>query len=1223
MRLRYLLFLLLHVLAPYPSTAQNQNNIWYFGYNAGIDFNTSPPTPLDDGQTMTRGGTAVVSDPKTGALLFYTDGISIWNRNHAVMPHGRSLHGAELATQSALIVPKPGDSDIYYVFTAMDPPRNLTIGVQYSIVDMRLDNGLGDIADTTTGRNVPLLAPGTEKLTSVPHCNGRDIWVITHRGADNRFYAYLMTDQGLDTTPVVSSVGFSALNNNYSIGQLQASPDGRRLAVAAFKLGAEIYDFDNITGIVSNPITLSSGTNAFGICFSPDNSKVYVTRQYERDLYQYDLSSGQAATIVASRTLIDHRNNDLRALQLGPDGRIYVSYYISSYIGVIDRPNLAGTACNFIIDGITFANRHLSKIGMPNLVVSQPNPYSVTFPSLADTSICAGEAVQLHAEGAAVYQWSPSRGLSCTTCPDPIASPSTTTDYTVLATNGGCVRTHTVTVTVLPVPSLVASADTTLCSGDSIRLSASGADSYRWSPGVGLSCDTCREPIAAPTVTTIYTLVGSNANGCIDTTTTTVTVVPDVSLKVGPDTVLCVGGSARLHASGGEQYRWEPQDGLSCVYCSDPIARPKRTTIYRVFAWNSGGCAADDSVTVTIQPPPEVDAGRAVRICLGDSTRLHASGGVAFSWSPSHGLDCTDCSDPVARPDATTTYTVTAVDQFGCVGSDTVTVAVGTSITATVGSDTAICLGEGVVLHASGGAGYAWHPVDGLSCADCPDPVASPSETTSYTVVVTGSENCAGIDSASVMVVVEPPPLIRVEGETDICPGSSTELRTSGGTDYRWYPIDGLSCADCPDPVASPSTTTTYTVTATNGTGCADSTTVRITVHEPPPVDAGADRTICSGDSIPLAASGAAAYSWSPAIGLSCADCPDPIASPTTTTTYTVTGVDPTGCSASDVVTVSVRPSVVVDAGRDTIICPTGTATITASDGESFRWSPSDGLDCPTCRSTHARPSETTDYTVTVTDANGCIGTDHVRVVVDTTSPIVRSSIDRHLRAVPGSPIVVPVSLDDRLDVASVDLLEFTLAYDPTIIRLSGITPTGTLVEGWSIEQEQNDQATGVYKARLRAPKNAVLLGNGPLLRLNLTGFIGSTDSSELRFGIDLPETECVVVRTTPGLLRVDSICGHNFRLIQTTATDFALEPNRPNPFNPTTELSFSIGLDGPARLEVFDAEGRSVAVLVDEKMAAGNYAVTWDASAYPSGIYYYRLTSGGWSRTNVMALVK
>lgn len=1221
----FLSTLLFLILLSTICSAQKQNNIWYFGWNAGLDFSTSPPTPISGGQTQTRGGTAVAADPKTGALLFYTDGMNVWNRNHTLMPNGQWLHGGESAIQSTLIVPKPGDSNIYYIFTAADSwgPLYLTQGIQYSIVDMRLDHGLGDVGSEATTKDVPLLTPGTEKLISVAHCNGRDIWVITHKANSNQFYAYLVTPEGLDTIPVISAVGPTMTNALHIAGALQASSDGTRLAMASSKLSTELYDFDNIKGVVSNPITLSVGRNDYGVCFSPDDKKLYVTEQDVR-LYQYDLSSDQPATIAASETIIHQGGSrEMRALQLGPDGRIYLTYYVSTSLGVINNPNLVGVDCDFVYLGVTLTYKAVAKMGLPNIIVTQPNPYSIPFSYLADTSICAGESVQLRAEGAAVYQWSPSTGLSCTTCPNPIATPTKTTVYNVTATNGGCVMTSPVTVTVLETPSLVVNGDTTICDGDSVRLSASGATSYLWTPGIGLSCATCPNPTASPTVTTRYTVVGSNANDCADTATMTVWVVPTVSATVDPDTVLCAGGSAQLHASGGEQYRWEPQEGLSCVYCSNPVARPKQTTTYRVFTWNSGGCTDDDSVTVTVQPPLKVDAGRAVRICLGDTTPLHASGGSVFSWSPSQGLSCTDCADPVAQPDATTTYTVTASDEFGCVGSDTVTVTVGTSITAAVGADTTICLGGNVELLASGGASYQWRPTDGLSCADCPNPIAQPDVTTTYTVLVTGSGNCAGVDRASVTVTVRPGPTVNINGKTEICQGGTTQLHASGGTEFHWYPSEGLSCTDCPDPIASPAATTTYTVTATNGGECVDSTVVTLVVRTPPSVDAGTDRTICSGSSEPLAASGAATYSWSPSAGLSCTDCPDPIASPAATTTYTVTGIDPFGCSASDAVTIFVRPSAVVDASRDTIICPTGTATLTASDGISFLWSPTDGLDCPTCRSTHARPATTTDYTLTVTDANGCTGSDNVQVVVDTTSRIAHAAIARNLRTVPGSPITVPISLADRLDADDVDLIDLKLNYDPTIIRMSGINSDGMLLQGWSIENEQHDQNGGTYSARLRAPKNGTLLGTGSLLMLNMTGFIGPVDSSELRFDINLPTTECTVVRTSPGLVRVDSICGHNFRLIQGTAENFTLEPNRPNPFNPTTEISFSIGLDGPTRLEIFDAGGRTVATLVDEQMEPGKYVVTWDASAQPSGMYYYRLTSGAWSRTNVMMLVK
>src|SRR4051812_29467993 len=153
-----------------PAFAQKENNIWYFGTNAGLDFNSGVPVALTNSAMVTSEGCASVSDT-AGNLLFYTDGISIWNKNHTIMPNGTGLTGNSTATQSALIIKKPGSANLYYVFST-----HFTLA--YSIVDMTLNSGLGDV----TIKN-DTLGNGSEKLCGAAHVNGTDYWIISHERA--------------------------------------------------------------------------------------------------------------------------------------------------------------------------------------------------------------------------------------------------------------------------------------------------------------------------------------------------------------------------------------------------------------------------------------------------------------------------------------------------------------------------------------------------------------------------------------------------------------------------------------------------------------------------------------------------------------------------------------------------------------------------------------------------------------------------------------------------------------------------------------------------------------------------------------------------------------------------------------------------------------------------------------------------------------------------------
>ncbi len=373
-----------------------------------------------------------------------------------------------------------------------------------------------------------------------------------------------------------------------------------------------------------------------------------------------------------------------------------------------------------------------------------------------------------------------------------------------------------------------------------------------------------------------------------------------------------------------------------------------------------------------------------------------------------------------------------------------------------------------------------------------------------------------------------------------------------------------------------------------------------------------------------LNATGATTYIWSPNIGLSCTDCPDPVASPTTTTTYRVIGHDPSGCIGEDSVTVTIAPTFTVEAWGDTTMCVGGTAMLHGgTDAVSWSWSPSEGVDCPTCLTTAARPTTTTRYYLRAEDKEGCTAVDSVDVIMSDASMIIRATVDRGQRLVPASEAAVAVRLMDRPDPAGIEEFRMTVRFDPQMIRMDELDLRSSLLDGWSVEEKSVDNVRGEPTARLRAPIGGKLRGDGVLLWLRLRGYLGSVDSSEPGLRIDLSDAECTVIETSPGLIRIDSICGLSLRLIEGNAEGYALEPNRPNPFNPTTELEFSLGLDGATKLEIRDAGGRLTALLVDEMMEAGKYIVTWDAANQASGVYYYRLTSGAWSRTGVMTLMK
>ena len=351
--------------------SQHQADNWFFGNNAGLNFSTGFPVAITTGALSTTEGCSTISDA-LGNLLFYTNGVSVWNRNNQVMPNGDSLKGDISSTQSALIVPSPGSTDIYYIFTvaAYGGPD----GLQYSIVDMTQDSGLGDV----TTKNIFIQDSLTEKVAAEQESNGVDYWVVIHQWGTNKFFSYSLTSTGLQAVPVVSSVGMihstSQFQNTY--GQMKFSTCSDKLALAAGYMDTvQVFDFDNSTGIFSNPITLPENDHVYGVEFSPDGNLLYVTcYDYGGSLLQYDLTSNDEAIIIASKIIISSLT-DLRALQLGPDYKIYVdqSFNPAAQLGVINDPNVAGPFCNWDNTGVNLDPNYqgiIPAIGLPEFVQS-------------------------------------------------------------------------------------------------------------------------------------------------------------------------------------------------------------------------------------------------------------------------------------------------------------------------------------------------------------------------------------------------------------------------------------------------------------------------------------------------------------------------------------------------------------------------------------------------------------------------------------------------------------------------------------------------------------------------------------------------------------------------------------------------------------------------------------------------------------------------------------
>lgn len=597
-------------------------------------------------------------------------------------------------------------------------------------------------------------------------------------------------------------------------------------------------------------------------------------------------------------------------------------------------------------------------------------------------SICHGQTtpVTLQATGATTYTWTPSTGLSCTGCSNPSVLPTTTVTYIVTGTdNNGCKDTGAVTITVNPKPVINVGNNHPVCIGDTAHLNATGAATYLWSPATGLSCANCANPIASPATTTSYKITGTSALGCQDSIVITVTVNQLPIVSAGANDTTCAGDSVQLAATGAVTYSWSPVTGLSCTNCTSPYAKPVASTIYTVTGTDINGCKNTDDVLVHINQLPSVSAGPDKAMCAGFPVSLTVTGAQTYSWSPSTGLSCNNCSSPVANPAISTAYIVSGTDANGCVKKDTINVTVNAIPIITANGKTLMCEGDTSHLLAGGGTTYTWTPATNLSCTNCANPVAAPVVTTTYKVV--GTQNGCS-DSATITIKVLPKPFISAVSKS-ICAGGSVTLNAVGGINYTWSPATGLSCTNCPNPIANPATTTTYTLTGDDSSGCENSVQVTVTVHALPDVDAGNDTSICEGTFITLKATGAQDYTWSPNTNISCTNCSNPKVNPENNITYRVKGIDINGCSDSDEISITIIKKGSVAFGNDDTICRGQSVQLFAEGGTEYTWTPTTGLTNPNTEKPIATPDVSTHYKVIIKQGDCYADTGDVFILVN------------------------------------------------------------------------------------------------------------------------------------------------------------------------------------------------------------------------------------------------
>jgi gliding motility-associated-like protein len=966
--LRYCIFLLLIFLAGHlhAQIVQKEANIWYFGRYLGLDFNSGTAVPLNDGQLNTTEGVATISN-SGGNLLFYTDGIRIWNKLHQVMPNGTGLFGDPSSTQSAVIVQKIGDTTRYYVFT-VDAVLG-TRGLNYSVVNMTLDNGKGDVEV----KNVPIRLNVVEKITAVKHCNNRDIWVVAHGSVSDAYYSYLVTAAGVNLTPVISHTGVvlpgiippSSIDSTW-LGYMKVSPDGKKIAAAHWTVNADVSDFDNASGIVSNTVSLFQPGDphylVYGIEFSPDSRLVYNTVFFtdpanggkRNALYQYDVTLPTPAAIRASKQVISQNSDPVQtyaALQIAPDGKMYMAKNIYTHIASISNPNVYGPGCNFTSNAIqwTGANQQ-SSFGLPTFVQSYFYPVDSFSHSVSCLSL-TGTFNYIPVSNTLTIRWDfgdPASGANNTsTINNPthiFSAPGTYNVSLIKFTNCGTDTLRKIIST--DALNINLGADTVVCGSTSILLNASAAGStntFLWQNG-------STNPTLLATTSGLYWVQASNAAGCTRRDSINVTFRTAPVYNLGPDGTICAGDSLTLNASatGAISYLWN-------TGAVTPTIKAFQAGTYWCDV-NNGGCIFRDSLMITaVIPKPIVNFGNDITTCAVAPILLDATNSnCTYLWQN---------GSTNATLNATTSglYWAEVRNSSGCIKRDSINITFSTSPVFNLGADIPICTGDALTLNATvaGAISYVWS-------TGATTPAISASLAGVYWCEVSNG-GCVFRDSLTITAVI-PKPVVNLGNDITQCGSSNIVLNaTNPNSTYLWQ--DGSTNA-----TLTATTSGLYWVEARNLAGCTKRDSINITFNPIPVFNLGANASICAGNNLTLNATvaGANSYLWS-------------TGATTPTITASLAGlywceVSKAGCIFRDSLTITaVVPNPVVNLGNDITTCATAPIVLNAATASAtYLWQ--DG-------STNATFSATASglYWAEVRNSSGCFTRDSINITFRST----------------------------------------------------------------------------------------------------------------------------------------------------------------------------------------------------------------------------------------------
>lgn len=581
------------------SSAQRQPLIWLFGDHNGVDFRSGSPVAITNPNISYHGaevkGVATVTDA-TGNLLFYAENETVYNRNHDTMVNGAKMKSSWASAQTFLTVRAIHDTTLYYLFgSAFHQNEDIPYNISYSVIDIKAANGLGAVVN----KNIPLIGNSTTQLCAIRHCNQRDIWVISHQWNSDLYYAYLITAAGVSANPVISKSGrFVGDDPTWgpanAYGYMKGSTDGKKLAGLWSIMGLDLSDFDNATGKVSNSIDLQLlqgwWAYAHGLEFSPDSKLLYANHHIASQrnyLYQYDISAGSPAAIIASKTQLEniYFHGCFASMQIGPDDKIYISAYGQPYLSVINQPNVKGVGCNYVLQGVPLADR--CSHGLPAYIES------IYYPETTFTfDIDCLQRVSFNYEKPAnivSVKWDfgdpASTAENTSTELEPVHQYAASGNYTVkLIRFTACDSDTLGQQVVVNKLGVELGKDTTVCEGQTIVLDAGDPQlDYTWQDGSKNSSFTVNSE-------GLYFVTASNG-ACTVEDSIQINYKPKPAFNLGADKEFCNGE----HLVIGEQlqntylYQWDNGSTSSTRTINQPGT-------YRLTATNECGTFTDELI---------------------------------------------------------------------------------------------------------------------------------------------------------------------------------------------------------------------------------------------------------------------------------------------------------------------------------------------------------------------------------------------------------------------------------------------------------------------------------------------------------------------------------------------------------------------------------------------------------------------------------------------------